>query len=314
MSTGLWERERAAYLLDRSRAGTSARRRAEVLARDARRLQRSSVGVGQTLAQDEITPAWHRRVTADAGPWTKGAVYIGLGVAAVAGGVGAAVGAKLVYPELTRRAGPRMGRKMIWVGAGAAGVAAAAWIARAALTDWPWLGIAFGVGRYFPGDWVTVGGVLGWLVFQLIVMLATVALMIWNWGWVGVPANAVKAPEKNADGSYYAPPESKLARLDPLAGVEVTRQERAAPEPGERVIPWGDSDAAAADDAGDGSGGIPLPPSVRRRIEADDEKGDGSNGVPLRPGEAPAEATSKKKVVRRVKKVDGPDGDGGGAA
>ncbi|MBE7157895.1 MAG: hypothetical protein INR62_05600, partial [Rhodospirillales bacterium] len=60
-----WERERGAHLENRSRPGTSRRRRAQVLARAAHRGQRTGLGVGESQVGDDLVPSWWRRAIAE---------------------------------------------------------------------------------------------------------------------------------------------------------------------------------------------------------------------------------------------------------
>lgn len=217
MSAHRWERERAAWAQDHSRAGTSGRRRAELLAREARRGQLAGAGVGAAPLQDDVTPPlWRRLLTGeDVGLGKK----VGLGVVGVLGtvigGVGIAAG-QGVYRVLLRIS-PRIGRLWWWPWA----VLAALLLAlRWMLTDWPALGFWLGIGRYFPGSFIGFGGWAGWLDFQLIVAAATTAYLIRAWGWPGVPRGAVAPPERNKDGSFYVTPDKDKARLDPLAGYD----------------------------------------------------------------------------------------------
>lgn len=233
MSAAPWYRERAAYLMGKSRAGTSARRRVEILAREARRATRSDVGVGEAVAQDEITPALWRRVMGKEGRgWVaKGALLFGAALVAVAAGVGLVVG-RWVYEALVRWVSPRVGRLIWWPWAA---VAAVAVLVRWFATDWPRIGIWLGVGRYFPGDWIGVGGIVAWATFQLTVAVGAVAYLIWAWGWAAVPKGAVAPPEKNKDGSFYVPTKKhKLAPEDEGDPVEQPTTEPVAPK---REIP-----------------------------------------------------------------------------
>lgn len=68
MGATRWEAERAAAVMARSRAGTSARRRAEILARRARQAGREGTGVAGTAVHQEVTPPiWRRAMAHDDG-------------------------------------------------------------------------------------------------------------------------------------------------------------------------------------------------------------------------------------------------------
>lgn len=212
-----WERERAAWATSHSRAGTSARRRAEHLGRAARRGRHAGAGAGADPLQDDLTPPlWRRALTGEDISFGKQLVVV------FAGAFGAViVGAGLLLGQGTYRAllwaSPRIGR--LWWTPWAA-VAAALWALRWLLTDWPILGFWLGTGRYFPGSFIGFGGWWGWIDFQLIVAAATTAYLIRAWGWPGVPSKAVAPPVKNKDGSFYVTPDKDKARLDPLADYD----------------------------------------------------------------------------------------------
>lgn len=217
MSAAPWYRERAAYLMGRSRAGTSARRRAEILAREARRAQRSGVGVGEAVAQDELTPPLWRRATGKEGRgwFVKGALTLVAALVAVVAGPGIAIGRYGIYEVLVRWVAPRIGRLHWWPWAT---VAAALLAVRWFVADWPLLGIG-AANRYYPWEWVTLGGLGGWLQFQAVAALAATAFSVWAWGWAGVPKGAVAPPERNRDGSFYVPDENKRVALSESAPV-----------------------------------------------------------------------------------------------
>lgn len=249
MSAAPWYRERAAHLMGKSRAGTSARRRAEILAREARRAQRAGVGVGEAVAQDELTPTLWRRVMAKDLHWGLKAVFILAAATVLAvGGAGALLG-RWIYEAVVKWVSPRLGRLIWWPWAVAA---AAMLIARWVLTEWPKVGL--GVGRYIPGSFT--GGWAAWAQWQLVVALATVAFMIWAWGWAAVPKGAIAPPEKNKDGSFYVPKTKHKLAPDEDEPVEpVASNEPAAPK---REIPLV---KLSVDDEEEGLPPADLPPS-----------------------------------------------------
>lgn len=214
-----WERERAAVLMQRSRPGTSSRRRAEILVRDARRGQRAGAGMGDSVVTDDVSPAWWRRRAAKEGGSAAGTValaLVGTAAAVVAGpGVLAGYGG---YRALERYAAPRVGRLWVWPHLAAAG--ALALVLR--LTGVP-LGISFQLDRRFPVSLIELGPWWGWAAWQVVWALAATAYWIWAWGWAGVPAGAVAAPAKNRDGSWKATPEHKKVQLGTVAPTQTAR-------------------------------------------------------------------------------------------
>lgn len=197
-------------MLQHSRAGTSARRRAELLARADRRGQRDEHGLAAAVAQDEVTSALWRRITLGEGRSPiKAVTYAGACVVGgVVGGAGALVG-YATYRGLWQLS-PKIGRLWAWPWAAGAGVVAAlAW-----LLDAP-LGVSVRVTRHFPLDLISIGPWWGWAIWQLAVALAVTAWLIRAWGWAGVPARAVVPNPKRKDGSFRETPDSQKVRLDP---------------------------------------------------------------------------------------------------
>ena len=103
-------------------------------------------------------------------------------------------------------------KRMSWIKLVAAALLAVRWF----VADWPLLGVGF-ANRYYPWEWVTVGGISGWLQFQAVTALAMTAYSVWAWGWAGVPKGAVAPPERNKDGSFYVPDERKRVALSESA-------------------------------------------------------------------------------------------------
>ncbi len=212
--TSRWERERSAWCLAHSRAGTSARRRAELLARADRRGQRDTHGLTAAVAQDEVTsPLWRRVALGEGRSPIKAITYAGVVVlGGIVGGVGAGIGYG-VYQALWRYS-PRIGRLWAWPWAAAAGVlAVAAWT-----LDLP-LGVGLQFTRHFPTDLVRIGPWGAWAAWQLVIALATVAWLVRAWGWAGVPRNAVTPNPRRKDGSFKSTPDSRKVALDPERDV-----------------------------------------------------------------------------------------------
>lgn len=216
-----WEKERSAWLLAHSRPGTVRRRRAELLARQARQLTRSASGLGESSMRDDATQSLFRRLLkSDEGTSDRLArlILVPVGYASAwllgVGGIGIAA---VLYRILWTHA-PRIGRLRGWpwtVAGVALGIAGWMLIDRGGLVDvsvWP---------RYMVIDviWIRVLGF--WLWTQLTLGLILTGLYIRETGWAGVPADAVQTRTINADGSFRETPEAERIRLDPLADEDV---------------------------------------------------------------------------------------------
>ena len=217
-TTYLWERERSAYLLAHSRPGTSRRRRAEVLARKARRGQRAGTGVAGSALHDEVTPALWRRLVSkddDTESLARG-LFVGLGACAGLVLVGPAV---LIgwcaYKALERLAAPRIGRLPVWPGVA---ITVALLLVLVPLGVLP-VGAQVHLLPHLPIVQV-VYSKLDWLTWQIVLAPAVTSYLVWAWGWAGVPKGAVKPAEKNADGSFRVTPDEEkvnLATIEPEA-------------------------------------------------------------------------------------------------
>lgn len=213
MSDYRWERERAAWLLAHSKPGGSLRRRAEILARAARRGSRAGAGLATPAAQDEITPSTWLRLTRDSSGERHHRVRYGLlaGLLALLIGPGWLLGCA-AYRFALLPLSSRIGRLWWWPWAVAAGIAL---VARWLLTDWPLLVVSLGAGRYFPADFISIGAFpLAYVTWQLTVALVVVAVEIVVWGWMGVSKGAVPKSERNKDGSFRATPDKEKYQLD----------------------------------------------------------------------------------------------------
>lgn len=224
-TTYLWERERSAYLLAHSRPGTSRRRRAEILARKARRGQRAGTGVAGSALHDEVTPALWRRLVSkddDTESLARG-LFVGLGACAGLVLVGPAV---LIgwcaYKALERFAAPRVGRLPAWPGAAITAVLLLALIPLGVLP----VGAQVHLLPHLPIVQV-VYSKLDWLTWQIVLAPAVTSYLVWAWGWAGVPKNAVGKPEKNKDGSFRVTPDEEkvnLATIEPEPEAVDTEQ------------------------------------------------------------------------------------------
>lgn len=229
-----WEKERAAWVLGRSRAGTSARRRAEMLNRRARRLGRSATGVAETSLREEITPPLLRRLlSTDQGTGEQIARFLGLllGLAIVGLTVGPALAlAAAIYGVLWQNA-PRIGRLWYWPWLVAGGALALVGVAVIALTD-----SGTGVWLESGSMWIHVYlpvFVPFWVWTQLTLALIFAGAHIWRTGWLAVPRGAKPKPVKDKDGNFIKTPDGKKVKLDPLSGVGVN----VVPAPAETAPP-----------------------------------------------------------------------------
>lgn len=216
-----WEKERAAWVLARSRAGTSARRRAELLGRQARRRSRSGAGVAETSLREEITPSLMRRLlTTEEGAKEQLArlilVPVGLVVVGLLVGPALAIAAAL-YGALWYWS-PKIGRLWAWpwLAGGTALFVGGAWlIGRLDTGIGAWVEGLSGLHLYLP----VFLPVWGWVQTSLALLL--VAAQITRSGWAAVGKGAVPRSEKDKNGNFKKTPEKQKVRLDPLAGVEV---------------------------------------------------------------------------------------------
>lgn len=246
-----YEKERAAWLRDGSGAGIVSRmRRVDLLDREASRRDRGQAGVAGAAAVQAISkPSSWTWTHKPGGEWRGWVKWVALPVAAfVLPAVPGIYLGRYGYRALERAVGPRLGRRMLWVGAAFAVLAVALFIARKALTDWPTVGVAYGVGRFFPGDWVLLGGLVAWAQWTVVVAAATVAYQVWAWGWAGAPTPGPAAPKKKADGTWTEPT-TKVA-FDVDRGEEYVPEPVVAPAPEPEVAPggyWG-TDAGTDDE------------------------------------------------------------------
>lgn len=215
-----WEKERSAWIMGRSRPGTSARRRAELLGRRARRLSRGGTSVAETSLHEDVTPSLLRRMLASndgAGEQLARLVFVPVLFALfwLIAGPAVAIGAGLYYLRWQRA--PKIGR----------------------LLDWPWFlaGAAVGVtgavlwylSGVGPGLWfvpwpMAVHVYLPIFVPTYLWAQVTAGLFITGWlvhsnGWAAVPKGAAPKPEKDANGEWLKVAEKDKVRLSALSGA-----------------------------------------------------------------------------------------------
>ncbi|WP_129656316.1 hypothetical protein [Rothia halotolerans] len=229
MTASRWEKERSAHLLSRSEAGTPKRRRAELLARRARRLSRGGMGTAESSFSEDVTQQWWREwVQAGDRDGEKASRF--LLVMAAFGLLWLVLGPALVIAfalyGLLWIFAPRIGR--LWA--------------------WPWLAAAaavLAVGAYAlshsAAEPVTVSAgfvpEFDWSAFlfmaiwgQLVAGLVLTSYYIVRSGWAAVPQGAVPKPVKNKDGSYRKVAEKEKVRLDPYAGAPVAAVDSTEPQ------------------------------------------------------------------------------------
>ncbi|WOC14316.1 hypothetical protein [Gordonia sp. MP11Mi] len=217
-----WARERAAWLMHRSRPGTSARRRAEILARSARQGSRASTGVDAAPMQDELTPPMWRRVGTgeEAGTGRKVVLLLGATTAALAVGPGCALGAGLYRGRVALVSKFGRLRWQFWAGT-----------ATAALAVLMLAGVPFGVrlrfDRHFPVNMLDYGPWWAWVLWQTAIALGVVGYLARAWGWPGVAKPERSGSTQQADGTWAVTvDEAKARELDPYAGAEAEPADR----------------------------------------------------------------------------------------
>lgn len=217
-----WEKERAAWLLARSKPGRPRRRRAELLARRGRQLARGGTSAGESPFHDDATERlFTRLMRTEEGSADKLARVILVPVAYAAvwlllGGAIAAAG--LIYRVLWALA-PRIGRLWQWpwaVAAAGAGIAGSLLLEHGSPVDvsvWPRYMVVYVDWTLFWANWA-------WI--QLSAGLLVTCLWIRETGWPAVPAHAARRPETDKHGAFLKTPDRQKARMDPLAGVQDT--------------------------------------------------------------------------------------------
>ena len=221
-----WEKERSAWLLARSRPGTSRRRRAELLQKQAgRAARRARTGMADAARHEDITPSLFRRLLATdegAGEQLLRLIFVPAGFALAGLLIGPALFIAAGIYSLLWQQSPKIGR--LW--------------------DWPWLlaGLVVGVGGASiwhlsgvgPGMWF-VAWPMGlhvylpvlvptWLGFQLALGLLLTGAQIRESGWAAVKARAGRGktgPQKNADGSFKRIADEDVVDLVPFSDPRV---------------------------------------------------------------------------------------------
>lgn len=220
-----WEKERAAFLLGRTKPGTSGRRRAEAIGRRAKRLGRTSAGLAEGSAREDITPSLFRRMLkTDQGAKEQGArifmVPILFGIVGLIIGPAIAVAAGL-YGLLWYRA-PTLGRLWSWPWLAAGGLVLTVWVVLVAMPGSNVWSEGMTIHVYLP--W----GIGMWLGGQLGLGLLFTGIQIRWCGWAVVHAGAAPKPTQDSDGNFLATPDDEKVDLDSLAGAD---QGEAKPAP-----------------------------------------------------------------------------------
>ncbi|WP_353113252.1 hypothetical protein [Microbacterium sp.] len=221
-----WEKERGVWVLHRSRPGTSARRRAELLKQRASRISRAGVtGVAESARHEDITPSLFRRMLAT-NDGAKEQMARLIWVPLIFLMIGLAVGpamllAAAIYAGLWWHS-PKIGR--LW--------------------DWPWYiaggvvaTVLFLVGTFMEAT-PTFTQIWGWI--QLPLGLLFVGLHIQRCGWAAVRplAGAGKTgPKKNADGSFKRIADEDVVQLTPFTDDSSEKYRDAPAAPIAPVVP-----------------------------------------------------------------------------
>lgn len=224
MKVSRWEKERAAWLLARSKPGTVRRRRAELLSRQARHLGRGHTSAGESALHDDATERlFVRLMKTDEGSVDKLArlVLVPAGYAAMWLLVGAAVAVAAAIYRALWAAAPKIGRLWAWPWAVAGvvlGISVWCFLDHTIPVNasvWPRYMVLYVDGAQLWTSWMWIQLTLGLLFTSLYVRAA---------GWAAVPKHAALKPKTDRDGEFVKTPDRQKVRLDPLAGVEATKQ------------------------------------------------------------------------------------------
>lgn len=230
MAATRWERERSAWLMERSRPGTMRRRRAEMLGLQARKATRGSAGIDQMSMREDITPPlWRRLLVTEDGVGERLTRLIGVPV--LYGTVGLVVGPAMlvaagIYKVLWSHA-PKIGRLWAWpwLVAGVLlwviqGLSFSFWGPMAMVTVVPWpLGLDMNVAEVFAS----------WLLWQTSLGLVFTGAHILRSGWMAVKPGAVPKPDKDKNGQFRVTPDYEKVKLDPYGEHEAERAQDNSP-------------------------------------------------------------------------------------
>lgn len=220
MTQSRWERERADWLLARSKEGRPRRRRAMVLSLRANRITRGESGVGDSSFHDDVPDRLFVRLTKSsegeidrlARALVVATLYV---IVWLTAGPAIAVAA-LIYCCLWTAA-PRIGRLLAWpwyLGAAIVGLAGGKLLDHGDPFDvsvWP---------RYFIVHLDETLFLSNWIWLELTLGLLFTGLFIRESGWAAVPKRAVRKPETDKHGNYIETPDHDKVHLDPLGGVD----------------------------------------------------------------------------------------------
>jgi hypothetical protein len=227
MTQSRWERERADWLLTRSKEGWPRRRRAMVLSLRANRITRCESGVGDSSFHDDVPDRLFARLCKSSEGEIDRLARV-LVVTTLYAATWLTAGPAIALAALIYRclwiAAPRIGRLLTWpwsVSAAAVGLVGGMLLDHGNPFDvsvWP---------RYFVVHLDETLFLSNWIWLELTLGLLLTALFIRESGWAAVAKRAARKPETNKHGHYIETPDQDKVRLDPLGGVDFEDAETA---------------------------------------------------------------------------------------
>lgn len=208
-----YEAQRAAYLRGGGARGTASRGRREAqLQRAALKRNRGGAGVDGAAVHVEIPkPSWKKwshRPGGDSRGWLFKMLVVAVALVALPSVPGVVLGVA-TYLVLEAFWAAKFARRMMWIAYAAVTVAVVAYAVRW-VTGGPRLGWRWDFHRLFATDGLVTYGI--WTA--LIIAPATLAYLIYAWGWQGAPKPGPARPSKASDGSWKPVAESDRIAFD----------------------------------------------------------------------------------------------------